>query len=109
MSSLYAMRRANGDWFAFDDGGRLQVPVFRSSREAALARMSNAGMMLFAPAALDAHALTDIAPAADDDAVYFWLVDDPAANVRRGSLIEHARLAQLVRDGGGATPATAGG
>jgi hypothetical protein len=35
MSSLYAMRRANGDWFAMDKGGRLHVPIFRSLGDAA--------------------------------------------------------------------------
>jgi hypothetical protein len=31
MTDLYAVRRANGDWFALEDEGRLRVPVFHSS------------------------------------------------------------------------------
>jgi len=38
MSSLYAMRRANGDWFALDDSGRFRVPVFSSQRGGMLTR-----------------------------------------------------------------------
>jgi len=35
---MYALQRANGDWFALDDHGRFRVPVFRSSSEAMVAR-----------------------------------------------------------------------
>jgi len=33
MKSFYAMRRANGDWFAVDDNGRMRMPIFKSSRD----------------------------------------------------------------------------
>ncbi len=52
MSNMYAMQRANGDWFAMDKGGRLHVPVFHSSWEAMLARVRNWGMQLFKPVLL---------------------------------------------------------
>jgi hypothetical protein len=70
MSSLYAMRRANGDWFALDDRGGFRVPVFRSVRDGVLACVSHTGMLLFRPAALDEDALGDLMPASGDGGVY---------------------------------------
>lgn len=100
---MYAMRRANGDWFAFDDRGRWRVPLFSSSHDAMLARTRNAGMLLFQPAALDESAVADIMSDDEGGSVYFWLVDDDSANVKRGHTLEHARLVRIVR--GGAEPA----
>ena len=103
MGSLYAMQRANGDWFALDDHGRFRVPVFHSSRDGALARGRHSGMQLFKPVALDAGALKQFTPAGDAVRdVYFWMVDNPFTNVSRGRSIDHAQLALLVS--GGAQP-----
>jgi hypothetical protein len=98
MNDIYAMQRANGDWFALDDHGRFRVPVFRSSRDAMQARQRNAEMLLFKPVALDARALKEIIPRGDGNNVDFWLADDPSVNLKRGRLLEHAQLALLVRE-----------
>src|SRR4051794_16573318 len=98
MSSLYAMQRANGDWFALDDSGRFRVPVFRSHWVGMLARLSNSGMLLFKPVTLDGRALDELVPANGAGETDFWLVDDPFTNMKRGRLIDRARLSLLVRD-----------
>src|ERR671921_815314 len=98
MSSLYAMRRANGDWFALDDRGGFRVPVFRSSWDGMLARVSHTEMLLFRPAALDEVALSDLKPAGGDADFYFWLVDAPFTHLKRGRRVDHAHLAALLRD-----------
>lgn len=98
MSDMYAMQRANGDWFAFADHGRLRVPVFGNSRDAMLARMGNAGMLLFKSVAIDERAIRDMAVKNDNSDVYFWLVDNPSNSVNHGHLIEHTELTRLVRD-----------
>lgn len=95
---MYAMQRANGDWFAVKDNGRLRVPVFRSSREAMEARARNSGMMLFKPVGLDEHALKDLAPTKAEVGACFWLVNNPSLNLSHGHPLEHAQLALLVRD-----------
>ncbi len=60
---LYAMRRANGDWFAMEvDGGR-RVPLFQSTTGAWRARAKNPELMLFWPVALDERVLADLATA----------------------------------------------
>jgi len=41
MTGMYGMQRANGDWFALNDGECLRMPVFRSSGEAMQARSLN--------------------------------------------------------------------
>lgn len=98
---MYAMRRANGDWFALEDEGLLRVPVFRTSGEALQARARNFGMMLFAPALLDERALDALAPSGPEGATYFWLVDNPSAELSRGRRVGHAQLASLVHDAAG--------
>ena len=101
MSGMFAMQRANGDWFAFDDHGRFRVPVFHSSREAMVARARHQGMLLFKPVVLDERVLKEIAPADGGSDVYFWLVDNPSADSNRGHLIEHAQLALLTHEAAG--------
>lgn len=95
MSDLYAMRRANGDWFAFEDYERPRVPLFRSSHDAMMARLRNFGMLLFEPVALDARLFREIAPAGGSH-VDFCLVKDPFARLSRGRLVEPGQLALLM-------------
>jgi hypothetical protein len=97
MSDLYAMRRANGDWFALDDGGRFRVPLFGSQRGGMLARVSNWGLRLFKPVALDAGALEELVPAGGVGETDFWLVDDPFTSLKRGRLMNREQLSLLVR------------
>lgn len=97
MNYMYAMRRANGDWFTMDAGGRLHVPVFRSRDVAVQSHWRNSGMMFFEPAVLGEQALKDLAPAAEASGFGFWLVDDPSADPRRGRPLNHAQLTLLVR------------
>ena len=98
MSEMYAMQRANGDWFALDDNGRMRVPVFRSTIEAMDARVRNPGMMLFKPVVLDESALHDIAPAKTEDVAGFWLVSDSSVSLRRGRPMEYSQVILLVRE-----------
>ena len=95
MSPISAMRRANGDWFAFDDRGRFLVPIFHSSSDAMIARSRNTAMLLFKPVALDARLLTQLVPVGGGE-VDFRMVSDPIANLNRGSLLELAQMASLV-------------
>jgi hypothetical protein len=98
MSSLYAMQRANGDWFALGDRGRFRVPVFSSQRGGMLARVNHWGMLLFKPVALDGRALEELVTEDGAGETDFWLVDDPFTSLTRGRLIDRARLSMLVRD-----------
>ena len=96
MSSLYAMQRANGDWFALDDSGRFRVPVFGSHWDGMLARVSHSEMLLFKPVALDGRALEEFATAGGAGDADFWLVEEPFTSLKRGRLVDCARLTQLV-------------
>jgi hypothetical protein len=94
---VYAMRRANGDWFALERHGRLRVPLFRSSNDGMIARLRNFGMLLFEPVALDAKLLESMSPGSDSD-VDFCIVKDPFASLKRSSCVERAQLALLMRN-----------
>lgn len=98
MSNLYAMRRANGDWFAFEDGERLRMPVFGSSREAMEARARNWGMLLFKPVVFDERALDDLAQTGGAPNAYFWLANGSSTKPRHGQLIDRAQLALLMQE-----------
>jgi hypothetical protein len=98
MSSLYAMQRANGDWFALDDRGRFRVPLFSSKWDGMLARVNHWGMRLFKPVALNGRALNELVPADGVSDTDFWLVDNPFTNLNRGRSINRTQLSLLVQD-----------
>jgi hypothetical protein len=95
MSGIYAMRRANGDWFAFEARGRFRVPLFHSSHDAMMARLRNFGMLLFHPVALNPHLLERMVPAGGS--IYdFWLVNDPLVSLGRGKPIGREDIVLLL-------------
>ncbi len=96
MSGIYAMQRANGDWFALEEREKFRVPVFSSNSEAMQARAFNAEMLVFKPMLLDERALMDLAPIDGDRPAYFWLVDKASTNMKRGVAFGHAQLTELV-------------
>ena len=98
MSEIYAMRRANGDWFALEGHGRLRVPLFHSSHDGMMARLRNFGMLLFKPVALDTRLLREIVPVGGGSDVDFCMVNDPFGSLSRGSLVEHAELGLLMNN-----------
>jgi hypothetical protein len=96
VSKLWAMQRANGDWFALDDRGAFRVPVFHSNTDAMQARAFNVEMLVFHPVTLDETALKDLGRV-NGSPSHFWLVDQATVNLKRGQRLEHAQLAGLVR------------
>ena len=96
MKEIYAMRRANGDWFALENHGRLSVPLFLSSHDAMMSRLRNFGMLLFEPVALDAQLLKEVAPAGSGSDVDFCMVNDPFGSLTRGSHLAPAQVASLM-------------
>lgn len=100
MKTLFAMRRANGDWFALDDQGSFRVPVFRTSAEAMLARTRETGMECFRPVALDAAAFKNLTTT-DEGKASFWLVTDPLMKLSRGRPLDRKQLEQFMSNGEG--------
>ena len=97
MKSFYGMRRANGDWFAVDDDGQLRMPIFKSSRDAMIARSRDSGMKCFRPVAFDMSALARL-KRTDGATASFLIVADPSRNVRYGLRQTFADLAPLMVD-----------
>lgn len=97
MSDIFAMQRANGDWFALDHHGHLRVPLFHSVQDAMIARLRNFGLLLFKPVMIDARFLKEVLPLTGQDEVDFCMVDDPYLSLKRGSLMERPELALLIR------------
>ena len=96
MSAIYAMQRANGDWFALEQREGFRVPVFSSHNEAMQTRAFNVEMLVFKPVIIDERALKDLVPAAGQRATRFWLVKDACVNMKRGVSLDHAQLAGLI-------------
>jgi hypothetical protein len=97
MGTIFAMQRANGDWFALDQREGFRVPVFSSNREAMQARAFNVDMLVFKPVLVDERALEDLAPTDGQRPAHFWLVKDECVNMKRGVPLQHSELAGLVR------------
>jgi len=104
---FYGMRRANGDWFALEVGGRNRVPVLRTNAGAWRARARNQELMLFRPAPVDEKALEELATADEGRPAAFWLVDEeePAATLAHGRPLDFEQLATL--EGASRLPAAA--
>jgi hypothetical protein len=95
MKSLFAMRRANGDWYALDDRGSFRVPVFRSSGDAMVARSRDSGMECFKPVVLNAAALTNLTTT-DESKAAFWLITDPLVKLSRGRALDRQQLETFI-------------
>jgi len=98
MKTLFAMRRANGDWFALDDRGTFRVPLFQTSSDAMLARSRETGMECFRPVRLDAPAFENLTTT-DEGKACFWLVADPLRELSRGRAFDRQQLSQFMANG----------
>ena len=98
-TTLFAMRRANGDWFAFDDLGSFRVPVFHTRGEAMVARSRDTGMECFRPVLLDVAAFTDLTTT-DEGRACFSLIADPLMKLSRGHPLDREQLKHLMWNGG---------
>jgi hypothetical protein len=97
MKSFYAMRRANGDWFAVDDNGQVRMPIFKSSGDAIIARSRDNGMECFRPVAFDACALEQLRKT-DGNTASFLIVADPSRKLKYGLRATFTELASLIVD-----------
>lgn len=100
--TLFAMRRANGDWFALDDSGSFRVPIFHTSGAAMLARSRDTGMECFRPVVLNPAALENLLTT-DEGHACFWLVADPLMKLSRGRPFDRRQLEEFMRNGEGQT------
>ena len=98
MKTLFAMQRANGDWFALDDQGAFRVPLFQSSGAAMIARSREVGMECFRPVALDAAAFANLTTT-DEGKASYWLVVDPLRKLSRGRALDRKQLEQFMKNG----------
>jgi hypothetical protein len=94
VNNLYAMRRANGDWFTLEDDGRPLVPLFHTSHDAFMARLRSVEMLVFSPVALDAPLLDEMVD--DQREVDFCMVDNPFASLKRGHALTRAQVVSLL-------------
>ncbi|HUS10555.1 MAG TPA: hypothetical protein VMZ30_08830 [Pyrinomonadaceae bacterium] len=100
MNTLYALRRANGDWFALDDEGKFRVPIFHSSGAAMRARSRDSSMECFRPVELDASAFQNLTNT-DEGKACFWLIADPLMKLSRGRALDRQQLAKFMANGEG--------
>jgi hypothetical protein len=97
VNPIYAMQRANGDWFALEGHGGLRVPVFSSHDEAMQARSFNVEMLLFRPVRVDEKALKELVAAEGEPAAHFWLVKQGSTNMKRGVPLKFGEFAGVIR------------
>ena len=95
MKTFYAMRRANGDWYAVADNGNLRVPIFNSSGDAMIARSRDSGMECFRPMTFDARVLEELRRT-DGQTASFLMITDPCRHLKHGLRLGFTELAPLM-------------
>ena len=95
MKTFYAMRRANGDWFAVGDKGDLRMPIFQSGGDALTARLRDSGMQCFKPVTFDAQALDELRRT-DGHTAAFLMITDPTRHLKHGLRLGFTELAPLM-------------
>ena len=104
MSKMYVARRANGDLFAAEIDGRLQIPIWASLEEAARYRERNPELMTFLPARLSRPLMKKIQSGLGREGTKdFLLISDyaPDAYLNNGRPIS---LEEIFPDGETASP-----
>jgi len=94
MSDIFAMRGANGDWFALENDGRLCVPIFHSTHDALMARLRKVEMLLFSPVALDTELLNEIVGGRSE--IDSCIINNPFASLKRGLRLPPLQLSSLL-------------
>ena len=97
MKTFYAMRRANGDWYAVADKGNLRVPIFKSSGDAMTARSRDSGMECFRPVTFDVRALEELRRT-DSHTASFLVITDPSRHLKHGLRLGFTELTPLMVD-----------
>jgi len=95
MKTFYAMRRANGDWYAVGDKGNLQVPIFKSRDDAMTARSRDSGMECFRPVTFDVRAFEEL-KRTDAHTASFLMISDPSRHLKHGQRLGFTDLAPLI-------------
>ena len=95
MKTFYAMRRANGDWFAVADKGDLRMPIFKNSGDAMTARLRDSGMVCFRPVTFDASALEELKKT-DGQTASFLMITDPSRHLKHGLRLSFSELVPLM-------------
>jgi len=96
MKTFYAMRRANGDWFAVADNGDLRVPIFKSTADATTARLRDTGMECFRPVLFNVRAFEEL-KRTDGNTASFLMIADPSRHLKHGLRLGFTDLAALIQ------------
>jgi hypothetical protein len=97
MKTFYAMRRANGDWYAVADKDSLRVPIFKSRVDAMTAHSRDSGMECFRPITFDVRALEELRRT-DGHTASFLMISDPSRHLKHGLRLGFIDLAPLIFD-----------
>jgi hypothetical protein len=96
MKTLYAMRRANGDWYAVADNGDLRVPIFQSTADVTTARLRDSGMLCFRPVLFNVPAFEEL-KRTDGNTASFLMIADPSRHLKHGLRLGFTDLAALIK------------
>ena len=97
MITYYAMRRANGDWYAVADNDDLRMPIFKNRGDAMTARLRDSGMECFRAVTFDVRALEEL-KRTDGHTASFLMISDPSRHLKHGQRLGFTDLAPLIFD-----------
>jgi len=96
MGDIYAMQRANGDWFTHMVNGRLHLPLFHSEHDAFMSRLQNFEMFLYKPVNFDDRMLKRFDAKRAKTNIDFCLIEDPFAGLKHGHVVERMNLSLMM-------------
>jgi hypothetical protein len=97
--TMYAMQRANGEWFMTEIDGKRCLPVFRSFAAAQRVQARIADLMVYLAQPLDSRTLMEFS--SSNGSLGYWLVDEfePSPSMKPGRWLSASELATIGEDG----------
>jgi hypothetical protein len=94
MSTMYVMRRANGDLFTKETKGRVRIPIWSSEDAVARYKAHNPELAVFLPTRLERSVLKKVTEIGSAGGTEFFLLSDdsPSARLFDGRLIKPEEL-----------------
>jgi hypothetical protein len=93
---MYAMQRANGDWFVHEINGRLSLLLFHTVHDALMSRLRNFAMLVFKPVRLDSSLLSQLISEGGGKDFDFCMLEDPFVRLEHGQMVRSGKLLNLT-------------
>ncbi|HMG34451.1 MAG TPA: hypothetical protein VKM94_10970 [Blastocatellia bacterium] len=99
MSSLYVLRRANGNLFTHRLGDKEVIPVWSDRQSVDRYKERNPELMIFFPARVNQRMLVRLKSVSSSAEFFLLSSDDPSADLEDGRLVTPEEISMVVAPG----------